>query len=195
MEKNNPFLLFQQWYQQAQQHEINDPNAMIISTINQAGYPDSRAVLLKDFSLDNAFTFYTNMNSTKANQLIINPKISACLHWKSLRKQVRFIGTATTLPAQCADEYFATRSRKSQIGAWASDQSNILSSRAKLEQRFEFYKNKFSDHENIPRPSHWLGFTIKAHQIEFWQDMPHRLHDRLVFTINDDKIDSYRLYP
>jgi pyridoxamine 5'-phosphate oxidase len=177
---NDPFRLFDQWFAEAKASEPNDANAMALATADADGQPHVRMVLLKDHG-PKGFVFYTNEQSAKGDQLAENPRAALLFHWKSLRRQVRVEGNVERVSAAEADAYFATRSRDSQLGAWASDQSRPLDSRATFERRFEDIKGRF-DGEEVRRPPHWGGYRVVPERIEFWTDRPHRLHERRLFT-------------
>ena len=166
---------------------------MTLATADDTGYPASRVVLLKGFD-DRGFTFYTNTQSEKGIQLAQNPRASLCFHWMPLRKQVRVRGDVTLVSTEEADDYFATRPRDSQIGAWASDQSRPVASRAELEARVAEITKKFQG-EDVPRPPHWSGYRVAPLTIEFWLHQPSRLHDRLQFRRSSDGWESRTLYP
>ena len=196
----DPFALFAVWFDLAKQTEINDPNAMALASVDADGLPDVRIVLLKGLdgvSVPNqGFVFYTNTTSTKGRELLAHPKAAIAFHWKSLRRQVRARGTVTLVSDAEADAYYATRPRGSQIGAWASDQSKPLSSRSVFEDQIAFQERRFGP-GIIPRPPHWTGFRLTPLQIEFWQDRPFRLHDRIVAqrTSVGEPWETTRLYP
>ena len=196
----DPFDLFARWYEAAKTKEINDPNAMTVATVDEDGQPSARMVLLKDFDAD-GFVFYTNHSSRKGQAIYDNPAVALLFYWKSLRRQVRIEGEAIPVAAAEADAYFASRSRGSRIGAWASLQSQPLEDRETLKQRVAALEEKYADQE-VPRPPHWSGFRVAAKRIEFWEDMPFRLHNRIVFhadaTANDAPVPGWRterLYP
>jgi pyridoxamine 5'-phosphate oxidase len=178
-EKPDPLALFGEWYEAAAKSEPNDPSAMSVATVGPDGMPSVRMVLLKDYD-DSGFVFYTNLDSRKGEHLLANPKAGLLFHWKSLRRQVRLEGMVSQTSPQEADEYFATRPRGSQIGAWASDQSRPLESRFALEKRVAAAAAKYVIGE-VPRPPNWSGFRVQPLLIEFWQDGAFRLHDRLEY--------------
>ena len=173
---DDPFTLFQTWFAQARASEPNDSNAMALATADAAGQPSVRMVLLKGHGPD-GFIFYTNFESRKAGELLANPKAALLFHWKSLRRQVRIEGPVAQVDDATADAYFATRSRDSQLGAWASDQSRPLDRRETFEQRFSAVETRFAGGD-VPRPPHWSGFRVTPLAIEFWLDRPFRLHER-----------------
>jgi pyridoxamine 5'-phosphate oxidase len=178
-ESECPFTLFQAWYQKAEAAEINDPNAATLSTVDERGRPSSRIILVKQAGRD-GFAFFTNYTSPKAQHLLARPFASLCFHWKSLRLQVRIQGTVQKTEAPASDAYFATRSRESRIGAHASLQSQILPDRGILEGRVLDLTQTFEGGD-VPRPDHWGGFLLIPETMEFWEDQPHRLHNRLVY--------------
>ena len=177
---DDPFALFDAWFAEARDSEPNDPNAMALATADAAGRPSARMVLLKGHGPD-GFVFYTNRDGRKAGDLRANPHAALLFHWKSLRRQVRIEGPVTLASDAESDAYFASRSRDSQLGAWASDQSRPLADRATFEARVEAAKARF-DGADVPRPPFWGGFRVTPEQIEFWQDRAHRLHERRLFT-------------
>jgi len=178
-EKSDPLELFAAWYAEAEKSEPNDPTALSLATVGPDGTPAVRMVLLKDFDAS-GFVFYTNHQSRKGEHLLAHPKAAMLFHWKSLRRQVRLEGPVAPTTAEEADEYFATRQRGSQIGAWASDQSRPLESRFALEKRVAEYAARHVIGK-VPRPPHWSGFRLTPLLIEFWQDGAFRLHDRLEY--------------
>jgi pyridoxamine 5'-phosphate oxidase len=176
----DPFQLFDEWFAEARTSEPNDPDAMALASATPDGRPSVRMVLLKDFG-PGGFTFYTNLDSRKGAEIAANPRAALLFHWKSLRRQVRVEGPLEQVSDTEADAYFASRSRDSQLGAWASFQSRPLDSRATFEKRFEEAARRF-DGEAVPRPARWSGFRLKPELFEFWSDRPHRLHERRTFT-------------
>ena len=191
--KKDPFLLFEEWFEEAKLKEQNDPNAMNLSTISKDLKPSSRIVLLKSFDQD-GFVFYTNLQSTKGISLLSNSNASLTFHWKSLLKQIRIEGSAHLVTSKEADDYFNSRPMESRIAAWASNQSSELSDRQELIDKFSLYKKKFQQN-SIQRPPHWMGFRVEPNLIEFWKHMPFRLHDRIEYKKIDNKWISRRLYP
>jgi len=189
----DPLVLFREWLAEATQREPNDPTAMALATVGADGQPSARMVLLKGVD-EQGFVFYTNLESQKAADLAANPRASLLFHWKSLRRQVRIEGTVTGVSDADADAYFASRPRGAQIGAWASRQSRALESRFALERRVAEYTAKFGL-GSVPRPAFWSGYRVKPERIEFWQDRPFRLHDRLVYTRDRGGWRTDKLYP
>jgi pyridoxamine 5'-phosphate oxidase len=190
---DDPFALFDAWYAEAKAAEINDPDAMALATATANGAPSVRMVLLKGHGPE-GFIFYTNAGSRKGDELTGNPRAALLFHWKSLRRQVRIEGAVEEVDPEEADAYFATRSRDSQIGAHASDQSRPLASRAEFLARVAKVAAGYLVGA-VPRPPHWTGFRVKPERIEFWTDRPHRLHERRLFTRTDDGWTEGLLYP
>ena len=190
---DDPFTLFDAWYAEARESEINDSNAMALATADAAGRPSVRMVLLKGHGPD-GFVFYTNREGRKAADLAANPHAALLFHWKSLRRQVRIEGAVTLATDAESDAYFASRSRDSQLGAWASDQSRPLDSRETFEARVDAAKAQFEGRD-VPRPPHWGGYRVTPQAIEFWQDCAHRLHERRLFTRDGDGWTEGLLFP
>lgn len=189
----DPFALFRQWLDEAKKSEPNDPNAMALATASPEGRPSVRMVLLKGFD-ERGFVFYTNLNSRKGGQIADNPWAGLCFHWKSLRRQVNVEGPLVAVDAAEADAYFASRDRGSQIGAWASKQSRPLAGRFELEGRVAGFAAKFHVGP-VPRPDFWSGFRLVPDRIEFWEDRPFRLHNRLLFCRADGAWQAQTLFP
>ncbi|OGN49021.1 MAG: pyridoxamine 5'-phosphate oxidase [Caulobacterales bacterium RIFOXYB1_FULL_67_16] len=192
-DRTEPVGLFIEWLAQARAHEINDSNAMTLSTIDADGLPDARIVLLKDVD-ERGFTFYSNSESAKGVELAARPVAALTFHWKTLRRQVRIRGTVEPVTAEEADAYFASRARESRIGAWASDQSRPLDARETLEAAVARETARF-DGAEVPRPARWTGWRVLPRSVEFWRDRPFRLHDRLQFTRDGDIWTRRRLWP
>ncbi len=187
-----PMALLRAWLAEAERAEPNDPNAMVLATVDAACRPSSRVVLLK--GLDRGLCFFTNTRSRKGTELAGNRHAALLFHWKSLRRQVRVEGMVEPVTEAEADAYFATRARVSRLGALASDQSRILPDRAMLEQRVAELDRRYPG-ESVPRPPHWSGYRLLPERFEFWQDMPFRLHDRTVFARTDGGWAAHKLFP
>ena len=194
-EADEPLRLFAAWFEDARKAEPSDPDAMALATVDADGLPNVRMVLLKGFD-ERGFVFYSNEESQKGRELAANRKASLAFHWKSLRRQVRLRGTVTTVSADEADAYFASRPRSSQIGAWASRQSSPLESRHAFEKAIALNAAKFALGP-VPRPPFWIGYRVTPTVMEFWHDRPFRLHDRIEFRRVDTGAawTKTRLYP
>jgi pyridoxamine 5'-phosphate oxidase len=196
--EDEPFAPFARWFALAAKAEPL-AETMTLATATSEGSPSLRAVLLKGADA-RGFVFYTNLESRKADELFANPRAALAFHWKSLARQVRVEGTVALVADEEADAYFASRARDSRIGAWASDQSRRLASRDILEQRFLMFARQYPDEAVVPRPATWSGFRVDPQRIEFWQERPFRLHDRVLFVRDGPQIDGKawrkeRLFP
>jgi pyridoxamine 5'-phosphate oxidase len=189
----DPHALFEAWLAEARASEPNDPTAMALATADAAGRPSVRMVLMKGHDA-RGFVFYSNLDSRKGAELAANPRAALLFHWKSLRRQVRVEGPVEAVADDEADAYFASRSRDSQLGAWASDQSRPLDARARFEARYEAVRARFEGGA-VPRPPRWSGWRVVPERIEFWSDRPHRLHERRLFTPAGDGWSEGLLYP
>ena len=187
LDLDDPFELFEKWFEEAKKKEINDPNALALGTANKDSVPSVRMVLLKGFD-KKGFVFYTNLNSQKGKEIKENPNASMCFHWKSLLRQVRIVGKLNQVEDKIADDYYNTRAYESRIGAWASKQSSILKSRDDLLNSLEDYKKKFKDKYNVPRPNYWSGWNLKPKNIEFWLDGENRIHERLKYSLDEKNV-------
>ena len=185
LDLDDPFELFEEWFEVAKKKEINDPNALALGTASKDGVPSVRMVLLKGFDKD-GFIFYTNLKSQKSKELKENPNATMCFHWKSLLRQIRIVGKLNLVDDKIADDYYSTRAYESRIGAWASKQSSILKSRDELLDNLENFKKKYSDKDKVPRPDHWSGWNLKPSSIEFWLDGDNRIHERLKYTLDNN---------
>ena len=185
-ELDDPFKLFEEWFNKAKETEINDPNALALATADENGAPSVRMVLLKDFS-EKGFVFYTNLESKKSGDIKNNPNVSMCFHWKSLLRQIRIVGTISSVSNEEADNYYNSRAYGSRIGAWASKQSTVLKNRDELYKSINNFKKKFPDKKNVPRPNYWSGWILSPNEIEFWLDGDNRIHQRLKYIKSNDK--------
>ena len=194
MDLDDPLELFKIWMAEAEKKEIRDPTSSSLATANNAGQPNVRMVLLKGLS-SKGFVFYTNLNSSKSNELKENSKAAMCFHWKSFNRQIRILGSVTQVDVREADLYFNSRSYESKISAWASDQSKPMKQKSELLKKIEDLNEKYKDEKNVPRPPHWSGWCLKPSSIEFWSHKDNRIHERLRYNkiANDWKKEI--LYP
>ena len=189
-----PFTIFRKWLEEARETEINDPDAIALATVDKEGLPNVRMVLLRIIE-DDAFVFFTNYGSKKAQEAFLTNKVAFNIHWKSLRRQIRVRGHVEKEDGMIADKYFSEREVGSQTAAWASKQSETLTDRQELMERWQSYKNQFE--KNVGRPDFWGGIRIKPIQIEFWADGQYRLHDRFLWErkLGEKSWSVRRLYP
>ena len=190
---NNPFAQFKQWYEEAEKSGLEEPNAMVIATVDEQGRPNTRTVLLKSFD-EKGFVFFTNYKSQKSKEIEQNPHVSIQFLWLGLERQVKIRGTAKKIPLKESMNYFFSRPKGSQLGAWVSHQSQVISSKALLVNEYKKMKQKFVNGE-IPFPDFWGGYRVEADYFEFWQGGDDRLHDRLVFDRSENNWQMKRLSP
>ena len=190
---SNPILQFQKWFAEAEENELNEPYAMTLATATKDGKPSARIVLMRNAD-ENGFTFYSNYTSKKGHDILENPKASLLFFWQELERQVRIEGTLIKQSEKESDNYFNSRPRESKLGAWTSEQSKVISSREILDERFAEVSKKYPD-ENVPRPPYWGGYILKPTAIEFWQGRPSRLHDRILYTLENGVWKIERLAP
>ena len=190
---HNPFVQFEEWFEDALSGDIYEPNAMILSTVEDK-QPKSRTVLLKGFD-ENGFVFYSNYDSDKGLQMEANSHVSLLFYWDKLQRQVRIEGTVSRIPESVSESYFQSRPRQSQLGAWASRQSKVIENAQVLVDDLAFYTAKFANAEVISKPLNWGGYVVNPNKIEFWQGRPSRLHDRIVFELDNGDWNTCRLSP
>jgi len=194
MDLDNPLELFKSWMAEAEKKEIRDPTASSLATTNKAGQPDVRMVLLKGLS-SKGFVFYTNLNSPKSHDLAENSKAAMCFHWKSFNRQIIILGSVAQVGDREADLYFNSRPYESRIGAWASDQSKSMKERSELLKKIEYFKKKYRNEKNVPRPPHWSGWCLRPSSIEFWLHRDNRNHERLRYNKTVNGWEKEILYP
>lgn len=190
----NPFDQFNEWFQQALDSEVIEPNAMVLSTVSEDGYPSSRVVLMKDIKED-GISFFTNYLSSKGADIERCGKVSVCFFWAELQRQVRIDANAEKLNVEDSIEYYQSRPKGSQIGAWASPQSQIIENRELLEERVQLIENQYKDSEVLPRPEFWGGYLLRPVRFEFWQGRASRLHDRIQYVYENEGWKINRLAP
>ena len=181
LDVNDPIDLFKYWFNEAKKIELNDPNAFSLATSDSKGFPSVRVVLLKDYS-QNGFVFYTNLNSKKSLSIKENPRAEMCFYWKSLSRQIRINGIVSQVTEREADDYYSTRAYGSKIAAWASKQSEVLESRTELLNSIAKYKKKYNDEKKVPRPKNWSGWKLLPKEMEFWNRIEDRIHERLKYS-------------
>ena len=194
MNLDDPLELFKIWMAEAEKKEIRDPTASSLATADNAGQPNVRMVLLKGLS-SKGFVFYTNLNSSKSQDLKENPKAAMCFHWKSFNRQIRILGNVTQIDDREANLYFNSRSYESRIAAWASDQSNPMKKRSELLIKIEYFKKKYNNEKNVPRPPYWSGWCLRPSSIEFWLHQDNRIHERLRYRKSAKSWKKEILYP
>ncbi len=194
LDLDDPLELFKSWMAEAEKKEIRDPTALSLATANNAGQPNVRMVLLKGLN-SKGFVFYTNLNSLKSNDLKENPKAAMCFHWKSFNRQIRILGSVTQVDDREADLYFNSRYYESRISAWASDQSSSMKERSELLRKIEYFKKKYKNEKNVPRPPYWSGWCLRPSSIEFWLHKDNRNHERLRYNKTVNGWEKEILYP
>lgn len=190
----NPIEQFEKWFREAVQSEVPEPNAMTLATVNENGRPSARVILLKEVE-HQKFVFFTNYQSDKGRELENNPACALTFFWPELERQVRIEGIASRIDVKRSEEYFQSRPRGSQIGAWSSPQSSIIQDRVILEERVKQVEKKFEGQQVLPKPQQWGGFEVDPVLVEFWQGRPNRLHDRIQFSKIDGMWKIHRLAP
>ena len=193
MKTTDPIVLFRDWYQEAIDAGITDPSIMTLATVDGEGNPAARIVLLKSFD-ENGFVFYTNYQSRKGTDLEKNPRAALVLHWRETGRQVRIEGITKKVQASASDRYFESRPRGSQLGAWASEQSREIQSKAHLDESLKRWESEFRD-QPVPRPPYWGGYRVIPDKIEFWSDRENRMHERMLFEKTDQGWVFKRLAP
>ncbi|RYD51988.1 MAG: pyridoxamine 5'-phosphate oxidase [Sphingobacteriales bacterium] len=191
---SDPLLFFRNWLDEALAAQVPEPNAMTLATVDVSGQPHARIVLLKGLE-DGQFVFYTNYESHKAAEISENGRVALVFFWPELERQVRIEGLIAKVSAEMSEAYFAVRPRRSQLGAWASPQSREVTGREVLEERFQEAESRFEGVASVPRPTHWGGYGVTAHLMEFWQGRRSRMHDRIVFRKTDGGWEPVRLAP
>jgi pyridoxamine 5'-phosphate oxidase len=189
----NPFLQFAKWFEEAVGAQVIDPNAMTVCSATKEGKPSARIVLLRNFS-ESGFVYYTNYNSRKGTEIEKNPNCALLFFWPELERQIRIEGIVKKQTFEESDLYFNSRPRESKISAWTSEQSKVIANREALNEKYEILNKKYPD-ENVPRPPYWGGYVLKPISIEFWQGRPNRLHDRILYTLENNNWKIERLSP
>ena len=190
--EDNPFGLISTWLREALERNVHEPNAITVSTNGLDGFPETRVVYIKEL-LEEGIVFYTNYNSQKGKAIAQNNKVHVLIFWPELERQIRVSGLIEKVPEEMSDAYFQSRPYGSKIGAWASDQSEKIESRQVLEQKVIEFSNKFPT--DVPRPAHWGGYLVRPVKVEFWQGRPSRLHDRIVYELNENTWNLFRINP